>query len=56
VAHFPQVVGPARGVLANVGDGHDMEAEVQLAIAGAGKSVTDHVAGGHLDRMPRPQR
>ena len=27
-----------------------MEAEVQLAIAGAGKSVTDHVAGGHFDR------
>jgi hypothetical protein len=29
-----------------LGDGHDVEAEVQLAIAGAGKSVAYHVAGG----------
>ena len=43
---FPQVVGPARGVLADLGDGHDVQAAVELAIAGARKSVADHLAGG----------
>jgi hypothetical protein len=46
---LPQVVGPARGVLADLGDGHDVQAAVELTIAGARKPVAYHVAGGHLD-------
>ena len=38
---FPQVVGPAGGVLADLGDGHDVQAEVELAIAGARKPPAD---------------
>ena len=47
---FPQVVGLARGLHADLSDDHDVQAAVQLAIAGARKSVTHHVARGHLDR------
>jgi hypothetical protein len=32
------------------GDGHDVEAEIELAIATAGKPVAKRLAGGHLDR------
>jgi hypothetical protein len=46
---FPEVVGPAGGVLADLGDGHYVQAEVELAIAGARKPVAHHVAGGRLD-------
>jgi hypothetical protein len=46
---FPQVVGPAGGIVADLGDGHDVEAEIELAIASAGKPVAHHLAGGHLD-------
>ena len=45
---FPQVVGPAGGIVADLGDGHDVEAEIELAIASAGKPVAHHLAGGHL--------
>ena len=46
---FPQVVGPAGGIVADLGDGHDVQAEIELAIASAGKPVAHHLAGGHLD-------
>ena len=39
---------PCRGIVADLGDGHDVEAEVELAIASAGKPVAHHLAGGHL--------
>jgi hypothetical protein len=44
---FPQVIGPAGGVVADLGEGHDVQAEIELAIAGAGKPVAHHLAGGH---------
>ena len=46
---FPQVIGPAGGIVADLGEGHDVQAEIELAIAGAGKPVAHHLAGGHLD-------
>ncbi len=46
---FPQVVGPAGGIVADLGDGHYVQAEVELAIASARKPVAHHLAGGHLD-------
>jgi hypothetical protein len=45
---FPQVVGPAGGIVADLGDGHDVEAEIELAIASAAKPVAHYLAGGHL--------
>jgi hypothetical protein len=53
---FPQVVAPAGGVVADLGDGHDVEAEIELAIASAGKPVAHHLAGGHLDGGGRRSR
>ena len=47
---FPQVVGPARGVLPDLGKGHDVEAEVELTVAGTGEPVADNISGGHVDR------
>jgi hypothetical protein len=35
--------------VADLGDGHDVEAEIELALASAGQPVADHLAGGHLD-------
>ena len=49
VGSLPQVVGPAWGVLSDLGEGHDVEAEVELAVAGAGEPVSDNVSGGHVD-------
>ena len=46
---FALVVGPAAGVVAERGDGHDVQAMVELAIAGAGEPVADDIAGGGLD-------
>ena len=47
---LPQVIGPTGGVLTNLGKGHDMQAEVELAVAGAGEPVADNISGGHVDR------
>ena len=47
---FPQVIGPSRGVLPDLGKGHDVEAEVELAVAGAGEPMPDNISGGHVDR------
>jgi hypothetical protein len=47
---FALVVGLAVGVAADLGDGHDVQGAVELAVAGAAEPVADHVAGGHLDR------
>jgi hypothetical protein len=44
-----QVVVPGECVMSDMGDGYEMEAKVELAIAGAGEPVRHHVAGGHLD-------
>jgi hypothetical protein len=49
-AAFAPVIGSAGGVVAELGNGHDVQAMVELAIAGAGKPVADDVAGGRLDR------
>ncbi len=46
---FPQIVGSTWSVLPDLGEGHDVKAEVELAIACAGQTVADHIAGGHLD-------
>jgi hypothetical protein len=50
VGSLPQVIAPARGVLPDLSEGHDMKAAVELSVAGAGESVADNVAGGHVDR------
>jgi hypothetical protein len=47
---LPQVVGPAGGVLSNLGKGHDVEAEVELTVAGTGEPMADNNSGGHVDR------
>ena len=41
---LPQVVGPTRGVLPDLGKGHDVEAEVELTVAGAGEPVADNIS------------
>ncbi len=41
---FPQVVAPAGGIVADLGDGHDVQAEIELAIASAGKPVAHYLA------------
>jgi hypothetical protein len=45
-----QVIGPAGGVLANLGKGHDVEAEVELTIAGAREPMADNISGRHVYR------
>jgi hypothetical protein len=39
-----------------LGDGHDVQAGVQLPIPGPGQAVTNPVAGGHLDRRGAVER
>jgi hypothetical protein len=53
---FALVVGPTGGVPAELGDGHDVQAGVQLPIPGAGQAMTDDVAGGHFDRCGAVER
>ena len=47
---FALVVGPAGSVVADLGDGHGVQAAVELPVSGAGEPVADDVAGGDLDR------
>jgi hypothetical protein len=47
---FALAIRPARGVVAELGNGHDVQAVIELAIAGAGKPVADDISGGGLDR------
>lgn len=47
---FALVIGPAGSVVAELSNGHDMQAMVELAISRAGKPVADDIAGGGLDR------
>jgi hypothetical protein len=42
--------------VADLGDGHDVQAVVQLPVPDAGQSVTDDVAGGHFDRRGAVER
>jgi hypothetical protein len=42
-----------RGVVADLGDGHDVQTIVELAVPGAGEPVADDVTGEHLDRVTR---
>jgi hypothetical protein len=44
------VVGPTGGVALDLGDGHDVQAGVELAVPGAGESAAHDKTGGHLDR------
>ena len=46
---FAQIKGPAGGVLPDLGDGHDVQTVVELAIPGSGKPVAFDVPGRHLD-------
>jgi hypothetical protein len=47
---FALVVGAAGGVVADLGDGHDVQAGIELAVSGSGQPVAHDVTGGHLDR------
>ena len=47
---FAEVVGASGGMLPRLGDRHDVQGEVELAITGARESMTDDVATGSLDR------
>ena len=49
VGSFAHVVGAARAVALELGDGHGVQAAVELAVPGAGESVAHDVSGGHLD-------
>jgi hypothetical protein len=53
---FALVVGSPGGVPAEFGDGHDVQAGVQLPIPGPGQAVTNDVAGGHLEPPRRVRR
>ena len=47
---FALVVAAAGTVVADLGQGHDVQGVVELAVTGAGEPVAHDVAGGHLDR------
>jgi hypothetical protein len=47
---FALVMGPTGGVVADLGDGHDVQAGIELAVSCAGQPVAHDVTGGHLDR------
>jgi hypothetical protein len=47
---FALVVATAGGIVADLGDGHDVQAGIELAVSGAGEPVAHDVAGGHLDQ------
>ncbi len=47
---FAQLVVPSRGVASDLGDGHDVQARVELAVSGPGEPVAHDITGGHLDR------
>ena len=47
---FALVVGPTASVVTGLGNGHDVQAMIELAIAGARQPVADDVTGGGLDR------
>ena len=46
---FAEVVGAPGGMLTGLGDGHDVQGEVELAVAGAREPMTDDVAAGGFD-------
>jgi hypothetical protein len=50
VGSLPQVIGSARGVLPDLGEGHDVEAEVELTITCTRKPMADGISGGHINR------
>jgi hypothetical protein len=43
-------VGPAGGVLPNLRKGHDVETEVELAVAGAREPMAENISGRYVDR------
>jgi len=47
---FAQIVVPAGAVVPDLGQGHGVQAAVELAVPGPGESVAHDVAGGDLDR------
>ena len=49
VGSLPQVIGSARGVLADLGEGHDVQAEVELTIACTREPMADNVSGRDVD-------
>src|SRR4051812_43304481 len=44
------VVGPSWSVSADLGDGHGVQAAVELAVASTGEPMAGHVTGGGCDR------
>jgi hypothetical protein len=44
------VVVPPRGIAGDLGDGHGVQAAVELTIAGAGEAMASDIAGGGCDR------
>lgn len=51
---FALVVGAAGGVMADLGDSHDVQTAVELAVSGAGQPVADDITRGHLDGRAAP--
>lgn len=47
---FAAVIGAARCVSADLGDGHGVQHAVQLPITGPGEAVAHDVPGGRLER------
>lgn len=47
---FGLLVGLARGISADLGDGDDVQGVVQLSVAGPGQPMAHQVAGGNFNR------
>ena len=47
---FALVIGLSGGVAADLGDRHDVQTEVELAVPGPRKSMAHDITRGHLDR------
>ena len=47
---FALVIGSSGGVAADLGDRHDVQTEVELAVPGPRKSMTHDITRGHLDQ------
>src|SRR5664279_1041926 len=48
--HFPVVVGPSFGAVAELNDRHHVEHRADLSVPAAGEPVVLSVPGGHIDR------
>jgi len=46
---FALAIGLSGGVAADLGDRHDVQTEVELAVPGPGQSMAHDITRGHLD-------